>query len=232
MSDTKILSKIKKLLALSASSNEHEAALAAEKAHELLMEHKLSMADVEAHSTDGREEVCEVELEWGKTYIDQWRDYLVVDVARAFHCKVLRTHLSRDGKKLRGYRFIGKPTDTGASVAMQTWLTSEIERLTKESGLPTWELRWSFTCGAASTISKRIRESFDRRMREQPKYGALVVVDDHAVARYMAQRFGGKVRKGGKHARTRINADAFRQGQAAGQTVTLGGRPLQRTLIG
>ena len=35
----KVVDKIQKLLALTESSNEHEAALAAEKAHELLAEH-------------------------------------------------------------------------------------------------------------------------------------------------------------------------------------------------
>jgi putative NIF3 family GTP cyclohydrolase 1 type 2 len=44
----KILDRIQKLIALSTSPNENEAAVAAEKAQALLIEHNLSMADVKA----------------------------------------------------------------------------------------------------------------------------------------------------------------------------------------
>lgn len=44
--DKKVVEKIKKLLALATSSNEHEAKLAAEKANELLVGHNLTMQDI------------------------------------------------------------------------------------------------------------------------------------------------------------------------------------------
>lgn len=48
-----IIEKIKKLLALANSSNEHEAALAAGHAQRLLSEHNLAMADIDAtHKPD------------------------------------------------------------------------------------------------------------------------------------------------------------------------------------
>ena len=46
MVDQNLLEKISKLLALASSPNEHEAALAAEKAAELLAKHNLSVADL------------------------------------------------------------------------------------------------------------------------------------------------------------------------------------------
>ena len=46
MVDQNLLEKISKLLALTSSPNEHEAALAAEKAAELLAKHNLSVADL------------------------------------------------------------------------------------------------------------------------------------------------------------------------------------------
>ena len=48
METAPIIEKIKKLLALANSSNEHEAALAASHAQRLLSEHNLAMADIEA----------------------------------------------------------------------------------------------------------------------------------------------------------------------------------------
>jgi hypothetical protein len=51
MADQKLLEKIRKLLALARDpSNEHEAALAAAKARELLAEHNLTLKDVEIGS--------------------------------------------------------------------------------------------------------------------------------------------------------------------------------------
>ena len=53
-----IIEKIKKLLALANSSNEHEAALAASHAQRLLSEHNLAMADIEAaHKPDKADKV-------------------------------------------------------------------------------------------------------------------------------------------------------------------------------
>lgn len=43
----KIIERVRKLLALATSSNEHEAALAAAHAQRLLAEHNLAMADIE-----------------------------------------------------------------------------------------------------------------------------------------------------------------------------------------
>ncbi|MDD3816412.1 MAG: DUF2786 domain-containing protein, partial [Desulfocapsaceae bacterium] len=46
MIDQKIINKLQKLLSLSASDNENEAALAMKKAEGLMREHNLSVADV------------------------------------------------------------------------------------------------------------------------------------------------------------------------------------------
>jgi hypothetical protein len=50
MAKEKIVEKVKKLLALSESSNKHEAELAAQKAKQLLMQHGMSMSDIEIKS--------------------------------------------------------------------------------------------------------------------------------------------------------------------------------------
>lgn len=50
--DEKVLDKIKKLLALANSSNEHEASLAAQRAQKLLLKYNLTMQSVEKHDSD------------------------------------------------------------------------------------------------------------------------------------------------------------------------------------
>ena len=80
---TPIIEKIKKLLALANSSNEHEAALAAGHAQRLLSEHNLAMADIEAsHKPDSADRV---ETTVSRT-LSKWLRHLSAGVSTAFDC--------------------------------------------------------------------------------------------------------------------------------------------------
>lgn len=76
-----IKDKVKKLLRLADSSNEHEAKLAMAKAQELLAKHKLSMSDVE---------LKEMKVEHRNTGIfyserkDKWKSYLIHAIAELY----------------------------------------------------------------------------------------------------------------------------------------------------
>jgi hypothetical protein len=83
MIDQKIIDKLQKLLALSASDNENEATLAMKKAEELMREHNLSVADVAidgsgAHAgsaeVDGSTKTSQVGTRSGKLHCQnlQW----------------------------------------------------------------------------------------------------------------------------------------------------------------
>ena len=71
----KIIERIKKLLELSKSSNEHEAAIAASRAAELMMDHQISEAEI--HSSSVRAEPVVEEM------ID--KEGKIVDLARNAH---------------------------------------------------------------------------------------------------------------------------------------------------
>src|SRR5580700_1722926 len=75
-----VIERVRKLLALAGSSNEHEAALAAEKAQELMLRHGFDLAQVAAtkHETFG---VGEARLTSAR--VDPWRRRLASSVARA-----------------------------------------------------------------------------------------------------------------------------------------------------
>ncbi len=79
--DSTVLSKIKKLLALSTSSNPNEAALAAAKAQELLMIHNLTLSQVEAQ---GEEKYCEAFVKTGSRV---WQRLLLTVIARNNFCE-------------------------------------------------------------------------------------------------------------------------------------------------
>lgn len=79
--EEKIKEKIRKLLRLSQSSNENEAKAAMAKAQELLMQHKLSMADVSGEKSEVKE------LKTGIYYSrqkDLWRAYLIQAISKNY----------------------------------------------------------------------------------------------------------------------------------------------------
>lgn len=126
MSDSvsKIAERIRRLLALTASSNVHEAAAAAAEAQRLMQAHKLSAADVEAE--DGNK-ISELPL-GSQGYMAPWKFSLVTNVARAFFCEVIALRL----RSRRKIRVIGRKNDAEVAIGVFNYLVKEIDRLADE----------------------------------------------------------------------------------------------------
>ena len=75
MANEKIQEKIKKLLALSSSPNEAEAALAMEKAHELLKTYNLSLSQISINEEDDAGIIEETYMESNRLH--SWKLRLV-----------------------------------------------------------------------------------------------------------------------------------------------------------
>jgi Protein of unknown function (DUF2786) len=117
-----IIEKIKKLLALANSSNEHEAALAASHAQRLLSEHNLAMIDIEATHKPDKADTVEINL--SKT-LPKWLRHLSAGVSTAFDCQAV--HHPATGKistinaRLRAQK-VETPITTGALVVVKEGL--------------------------------------------------------------------------------------------------------------
>lgn len=85
MTESTILDKIKKLMALSQSSNEHEAMLALTKARELMTEYKISQGEVDSHQFKSQKIVKRTMDTWCTKYNDPWIMTLGCTIANA-HC--------------------------------------------------------------------------------------------------------------------------------------------------
>lgn len=85
MTQTKILERIKKLMALASSSNEHEAALALQKAQELMAEHNLTEGKVLASG------VTHIHLKSTQSVskVKDWELILVQVICGQFNCEVM-----------------------------------------------------------------------------------------------------------------------------------------------
>lgn len=219
--DSKILVRIKKLLALASNNPEAgEAAAAAAKAADLLAEHKLSMAALDGVNTDP--ETTKVGERWVSFGGSLWIQWLAVSVGRATGTKPI---LMRVGGK-SGLVFVGKADDVATAIEMMGWLTTQIKslaaRYAREQGVGGKTVMVSFANGASQTVCHRLNESFNARKAANPTFGALVVAENALVDQYLAEKYG-KLRAGSGKSSTRDHS-AYRAGAEAGKSVALGHR--------
>lgn len=225
--------KIKKLLALSRSSNEHEAALAASRAQELLFKHKIEMATVESaidpkHVTNNAVSETFDYAPKGKRN-QAWRTKLLNSVAMNNFCKVVII----GGGELKNSCIIGTKSDIEIVTYLFSYLTCEIDRLAKDSGkrarerfMKTGEhvdpFRWymSFCDGAQTEVHWKLVEQRMKDERDTPtETMALVKRDDQQAEDKMNQMFPS-LRKMKTTAASR-DYQANSEGHAAGKDISL-----------
>jgi hypothetical protein len=214
MDTSPVIEKIKKLLSLANSSNEHEAALAAAHAQRLLSEHNLGMADIDAaHKPDSAERV---ELHAAKT-LPKWLRYLSAGVCNAFDCQAI--HQPATGK----LTFIGVGADAPVAAYTFSYLERTVRTLCssymKQHSVGSTPARHrelqrqSYFLGAVSTISTRLAE---QKYATPVTSSALVPVKDALIRRTMGEI--GQIRT--VHSRrSYINAEAYATGQDDGHLV-------------
>ena len=242
MAEPRILDKIEKLLRLSRSSNEHEAALAAARAAELMLEHQISEAEL------GQGEALQIvdePMEAGKA-LRSWRAIILIGLVEEFGCRSFKQVDRVVGiHKLTGERVsvkkvgvslhvLGRPDDVACVRYVFLYLVAEVKRL----AATTWRegrravaggsiRKWheSFRLGAAFVIRDRIRGLRSRRLEEAAAAGckALMVVREHDAAVQAAydalQLESRDVRRVGPS-----DLDGYYRGAAAGRAIDLGVR--------
>jgi hypothetical protein len=215
MAENPIIEKIKKLLALANSCNEHEAALAASHAQRLLSEHNLAMADIEA-AAPRPETADKLDVAVSKT-LPKWVRHLSAGVCTAFDCQAI--HHSATGKMT----FIGVGADVQIAVYTFAYLDRTVRKLCtsylKQHVSPSQAnrqrelMRQSYYLGAVTTINQKLRT----QKAETPTIpGALVPVKEGLIAKAMGDL--GPTRTV-KSRRSYINSHAYVTGQLDGQQV-------------
>jgi hypothetical protein len=202
MTRENIMDKIRKLIALSGSSNVHEAEVAAAAAQRLMLEYKIAESDITVETTE-EDIVMDAEL-----YRDlhlkappRWHSLLLNAVARANFCSlIIDAEITRDGYHLeatRVYQLIGTDEDRLAVKYIYEMLRCDIERLCRDYArmLPFDRAdRASFKLGAASSIAERLfreAQAFRAETRRSAHPNAIAVIDktESALKKFMATRF-------------------------------------------
>ena len=214
MDNSSIIEKIKKLLALANSSNEHEAALAAGHAQRLLSEHNLAMADIEASHRPDKADKVETAV---SKNLPKWMRHLSASVSSAFDCQAV--HHPATGKMT----FIGVGADAQIAAYTFSYLDQTVRKLCStymkghvSSTIPNRHrelMRQSYYLGAVSTVTIRLRE---QKAQTPVTTGALVLVKVGLIKQAMNEI--GNLRT--MHSRrSYINCDAYSKGQTDGSQV-------------
>jgi hypothetical protein len=227
--DQKILDKLQKLLALSASGNEHEAALALGKAQDLMNEHNLTVQDV---AVDGSGADITSHEMWGLTKSRQkWEASLSASVADAFDGRAV-VDSDADGWFVT---FVAGKTDMVIIVDLFERLRLAVRRLSKlyvdrERSMKPWlsgkTLHNSYRRGMVQTIHKRLavlKQNTRPNDRARNQHGLsgmdLVVVKKSAVDQRISELFG-QTRKEPRR-RIKVDRSAYQQGREDGNSVSL-----------
>lgn len=209
----KVLEKVKKLLALSQSPSEAEASSALEKAHALLAEHNLSIADI-------KEDVeIEEDVLIDGVRLPNWKKLLAISVTRANYCDViLRSKIEFNGVSLENHKklnIVGKAHNSIVARAMVEYLFATIERLAKK--VKGKSAKESYKLGVAHNLAKRLKAITDAEKAPNSGLSGLVVYESGKVKDYL-DGIGGKTSK----VKSSVsNSNAYRAGFADGANVSL-----------
>jgi len=237
MSKDRILDRIKKLLSLSKSTNEHEAASAAAEAAKLMLEHQIAEAELEGDVGEP-EPVTEEQVD-GDGKAVTWKVDLLDGLGASLGCKVYYKSASEFYQEGARYYCVGSQSSLDTIRYMYQYLVGEVRRLADvgykaeaeecaASGVERPAARaWkgSFRVGCARMIAKRLKAQRQETLSQANQEGrskALVRIDSQALAvkDYM-QRHHGRIAAArstaGSGSRSGLAA-----GAAAGKGVNLG----------
>jgi hypothetical protein len=177
-----IVARIQALLRLSASPNEHEAALALQRASDLLLKYNLSRAEVEGRGAKAFG-VGELRVEIAGR-ITGWHRILVVQIADHCFCKPVWSR--------RGFILVGDSENTQAARALFRWLLEQLRWISlgamlENAGRGKRAARWrfNFCIGAALLISQRLKEARKTQTAANAQAPGLIRCCEQEVERYI-----------------------------------------------
>lgn len=226
----KVLDKIRKLMALADSPSENEAALAAERAAELMAMHQIEAAEL---ATDAAVEFAVDVVDAvpvGRRRVP-WLGILADGVAAMVGAKAWWNLRSRGGKQVAA---VIQVAGTQSQIAAVSYLFAAFKRIVEELAQAAWErykgaggtrgarqYKTAFCAGASSRLNERMAAARTKAMREHmvnASPGALVHID--AVERAVAAAVDAADLQNGKRP-TVSSPGAFMQGVAAGDQIPI-----------
>jgi hypothetical protein len=205
-----IKSKVRKLLALSKSDNENEAAAALEKANGLIERYEIDEAALRFES---------VKVKATKTYV-KWRTVIANAVSWLYGC---HWYINAN---TGFYVFTGESLDAFMSSEMYSYLANAIERCAKKSIRKNakFKFRHDFKFGMAAILSSRIMEmgeacSWSPRRNSKIEEARDIAIRNAELTEYSPRK--AKKWKQAALARGAIHGSSVSLARQAGHTPTL-----------
>ena len=219
MTKEEVIAKVQKLLRLSQSPNENEAALAAAKAKEFLSQYNLTEIDINEET--GKVEFVK-EFSVQILVLNEWVDRLSEAVARTYNCRVFVIFANKEihGDEGTFLVFMGEEANAKIACYMLAYLIKTVDRLAEdaynEKGLEnmwkempqdgTWhEVRDFFGILNSQSGKKdkvkwvhsykvgmtaRIIQKLWSEIKSTPAHDALIVYMKDAIDKHVRDRYG------------------------------------------
>ena len=237
---SKITDRIRDLLALSASSNPHEAALAAGMARDLMERHGIEAATL----SEADESPIERRDITNDDVTGDWYHLLVSAVAKSCFCESFKTGAGLRSKAV----IIGRTSDMEAAMMLTEWLRLQLRTMCAKARNSAGRIdaagrtvhgktfNNSFLRGAVGEISRRLAQKAAERVQgnvaltgastaltvQQAQDSAGLALyqrkSEAAIAQFKAK---AGIRVAITHSRTHVNGDAYSAGRQAGASVSM-----------
>ena len=207
--DKVILEKLKKLIALSESPNEAEAASALSKVHLLLARHGLSISDLNIKDEDVIEKAV-----LNKKRLRNWESALLSTIMQATYTEAI--HKPLEGKVY----IIGREINVTAAENLFSYLHETIKRISKKYN-PVVRHADSFRYGMVVNINKRLKELDVKEHSDREEKQIVVSMAGKTAKenREFLDRSYGKIRK--KRVNSRVDPESYGLGQKVGNKISL-----------
>lgn len=217
----KILDKIRKLLALSKSPNENEAAVALAMAQELMLRYNIDNIDLEQEST---EDIIEIDFKISYQAEESSLRF-VYWLGKAFFVKpiLIKRNIGQDKIKFERYiRFIGKQADVAVTTYVFSYMMTILDNKGKEYTKKI-KIRKDYDFGFVTAVCEKLekieedkRNSTIFNVNEAKNESALILSSRSLIKSFIKEKYGDKINDG-KQQEIEFDLDAFRDGYVEGE---------------
>ena len=211
----KVIEQVQKLLALSKSANEHEAALALAKAEALLEKYRLDMTQIEMLTGQKEEIIEDQDPLIDSNDITLWEAKLAHRIAWLYGCTTIR---SGDIMKV-----IGRPSDIIFVRYLVSFITLELFRLSVDVLYKKRkDYKDSWFLGAVDVILKRLQQSKEETQQSFNNPHAVMTINNrYEEAMKKLNELYPVTFTGGIDKPRKFNSEAYTLGRIAGSKVQL-----------
>jgi hypothetical protein len=217
-----IIDRVKRLLALTSSSNQYEAANAAAIANRLIDEYRLSIADLTESSAELDPMIEDSESVYETGRIIPWKSHLVSTLAAHYGCACYNSVTYPQGRKVSHMKLVGRKSDVELARYMIGWLMLECQRLCDMEGRGQGKIFASSYCqGFVAGVSAQLKTS--RVEAEKAATGtAIIKINARTQESLDYMHSQHRLKSAGGASKARIDAGAYSAGREQGARVHLG----------